>query len=131
MSFQIISSPNKRVAARFVLKARRSLQALLAATPEITQAEIARKLGVNRSVINRQLNGLQDISMARYAELAWALGAVPDISLKCERIDKVRNILPPAAPAPISFSPGHARLVFKNSNIEPEAGNNTSVSAAS
>ena len=41
---------------------------------KFTQAQLARKLGVDRSVINRQLSGRENISVKRLAEFAWALG---------------------------------------------------------
>jgi len=66
-----------RKASRFIGHVRAELQkALIAekAARKITQQEIANLLGVNRSVINRQLMGEENITLRRVAELAWALG---------------------------------------------------------
>jgi transcriptional regulator with XRE-family HTH domain len=40
----------------------------------MTQAQIARSIGVNRSVINRELRGERDMTLGRVAEIAFALG---------------------------------------------------------
>jgi transcriptional regulator with XRE-family HTH domain len=76
-SFQITLTPSKRAAGRFVSSVRRGLQRAFAEEQGkrgITQAEIARIIGVNRSVIHRELMGQKDITLGRVAELASALG---------------------------------------------------------
>jgi predicted XRE-type DNA-binding protein len=76
-SFQIGISPNRRAAARFVARVRRVLQSALIEERDlsgISQSKIANSLEVHRSVISRELNGLQDITLGRVAELAWAMG---------------------------------------------------------
>jgi transcriptional regulator with XRE-family HTH domain len=40
----------------------------------LKQTDIARAIGVHRSVINRELRGKKDITLGRSAELAWAMG---------------------------------------------------------
>jgi hypothetical protein len=67
----------RRAAARFIGHVRSELQRALVAekaTRKITQQAIAKLLGVNRSVINRQLMGFENMTLRRVAELAWALG---------------------------------------------------------
>ncbi len=76
-SFQIAISPSRRAAARFIARVRRALQTAVVEEGErsgVNQSEIARSIGVHRSVISRELNGRQDITLGRIAELAWALG---------------------------------------------------------
>jgi transcriptional regulator with XRE-family HTH domain len=51
------------------------------AARNLTQAEIARALGVDRSVINRQLMGTENLTVRRIGELAWALGRDLNFSL--------------------------------------------------
>src|SRR5665213_2091821 len=73
-SFQITIEPNRRAAARFVSKVRRTIQKAFAEEQKkrgLSQADIARAIGVNRSVINRELKGFKDITLGRVAELAW------------------------------------------------------------
>lgn len=76
-SFQITLTPNKRAAGRFVNSVRRGLQKALAEAQQsngLTQADIARAIGVNRSVVHRELMGQKDITLGSVAELAWAMG---------------------------------------------------------
>ncbi|WP_420540928.1 helix-turn-helix domain-containing protein [Novosphingobium humi] len=80
-SFQLTIPANRRAAARYIDQVHRKLQQAYARKPHITQTEIARSLGVHRSVINRQLRGHQDISIGRIGELAWALGLVAEFDL--------------------------------------------------
>ena len=84
MSFQITLSPSKRAAARFVNDVRRKLQKALAEESEkhgLTQTDIAKNIGVHRSVINRELRGRKDITLGRVAELASAMGRKAQLEL--------------------------------------------------
>jgi hypothetical protein len=76
-SFQLSVAPHRRVAARFVGNVRRRLQQAFAERATIKQTDIARELGVHRSVITRQIRGYQDMTLGRVAELSWALGFEP------------------------------------------------------
>ena len=83
-SFQISVIPSRRAAARFVAKVRRALQKALAeenAKSGISQSDIARTIGVHRSVISRELRGYNDLTLGRIAELAYALGRDPSFEL--------------------------------------------------
>jgi hypothetical protein len=100
MSFQITISPNRRAAAQFVTNVRRAI--LKAYVEEqkasgITQTAIARALGVHRSVINRELKGLKDITLGRVAELAWAMGRLPSFDLPKADSSIGSNLPPPVA----------------------------------
>jgi transcriptional regulator with XRE-family HTH domain len=66
-----------RTAARFIGEVRAQLQSALISEKKarkLTQQKIANLIGVNRSVINRQLMGFENLTLRRVAELAWALG---------------------------------------------------------
>lgn len=83
-SFQSSLTPTRREAARFVTRVRRSLQKALAEEAErrgLTQSDIAREIGVHRSVVNREIKGYKDITLGRVAELAYALGRKPMFDL--------------------------------------------------
>jgi transcriptional regulator with XRE-family HTH domain len=83
-SFQITLTPSRRTAARFVTSVRRAIQKALAEERKksgLTQSQIARAIGVHRSVINREINGYKDLTLGRVAELAWALGRKPFFAL--------------------------------------------------
>lgn len=76
-SFQISVSPKRRAAGRFVNRVRRAIQKAYVeeqADRGLTQSDIARSLGVHRSVISRELRGQKDMNIGRVGELAWALG---------------------------------------------------------
>jgi len=113
-SFRIAIDPNRKAAARFVQQVRRALQRAFIEEQEkrgISQAEIARLLGVHRSVINRELKGFKDITLGRVGELAWALGRIPEFSVAKQihvagaNHSEIENLrLPPVAPARISSS---------------------------
>lgn len=75
-SFHLSSDPRSRKAGRFLRQVRQELQNALVeekAKRKLTQAELARILGVDRSVINRQLTGKGNISLRAIADIAWAL----------------------------------------------------------
>lgn len=76
-SYQISLTPAKRTAGRFVAAVRRELQKALAeehAAHGVTQASLAADLGVNRSVIHRQIVGHENLTVSRIGEIAGALG---------------------------------------------------------
>ena len=79
-SFQISITPSRREAARFVTRVRRALQKALAERG-LTQSDIAREIGVHRSVINREFRGYKDITLGRVAELSFAMGRRPAFDL--------------------------------------------------
>jgi transcriptional regulator with XRE-family HTH domain len=96
-SFQIAISPSRRAAGRFISRVRRSLQRALVEEGEISginQSRVADAIGVHRSVISRELNGRQDITLGRVAELAWALGREIEFDLVAPKILPGTNNLP-------------------------------------
>jgi len=97
MSFQISITPSRRAAARHVTQVRRQLQQAYAEEQEkrnLTQAKIARIIGVHRSVINRELRGHKDITIGRVGELAHAMGrrAILTLSEMDEQSPKTREL---------------------------------------
>ncbi|MBR1148369.1 helix-turn-helix transcriptional regulator [Bradyrhizobium sp. AUGA SZCCT0431] len=82
-SFQITIEPHQRAAGRFIGSVRRGLQKAYAEAKKnngLKQSDIARTIGVHRSVINRELTGLKDMTLGRVAELAHILGRKAVIS---------------------------------------------------
>lgn len=83
-SFRLSITPRKRAAGRFVSKVRRELQKAFAeekVSRGLTQAQVARELGVHRSVINRQLLGVENLTLSRVGEFAYGLGREINFSL--------------------------------------------------
>lgn len=94
-SFRIAISPSERAGARFVSKVRRSFQQAMI-EEGITQSEIARILGVHRSVINREIRGDKGMTLGRAGELAFALRRRADFGLPKRKIAEGSNIQPVA-----------------------------------
>lgn len=95
-SFQISISPSRRVATRYISRVRRAIQKAYAEehhSSGLTQSEIARRIGVHRSVINRELRGQKDLTLGRVAELAYALGREPFFELRTPEEHAGENVL--------------------------------------
>ena len=93
-SFMFDIGEKARKAARFIWHVRSELQrALIAekATRKLTQQAIADQLGVNRSVINRQLMGEENLTLRSVAEIAWALGWEPVFELRKPPVSEGSN----------------------------------------
>jgi transcriptional regulator with XRE-family HTH domain len=97
-SFQISITPSRRAAARFISGVRRKILTALEEESKkrgLKQTDLARAIGVHRSVINRELNGKKDMTLGRVAELGWALGRVPAFDLPERTINDGSNLLAP------------------------------------
>lgn len=105
MSFRISIPPNRRAALRLLSSVRQQLLAALASETDAsgrTQADIARELGVNRSVISRFLSGSRDMMVGNLAEVAWALDREVAITLgEAGSGIKSRDIAAEAVPATV------------------------------
>lgn len=101
MSYELKIDPKSRAAGRFIGHVRKAL--VSAAIDEkketgVNQNQIATRLGVNRSVINRLLRGEANLTLRSVAEIAWALGWEPVFSLRRRVPDGAkRNHFEPAA----------------------------------
>lgn len=85
MSYELKIDPKSRAGGRFIGQVRKAL--VSAAIDEkketgVNQREIASRLGVNRSVINRLLRGEANLTLRSVAEIAWALGWEPVFTLR-------------------------------------------------
>jgi transcriptional regulator with XRE-family HTH domain len=72
----------------------------------LKKSDLARLLGVNRSVVSRMLNGTAPLELRTIGQLAWAMGRDPQFRLvKKKRRARGSNLLSPAnAPQP-NFGP--------------------------
>jgi predicted XRE-type DNA-binding protein len=125
-SFQITLSPSRRAAARYVSQVRRALQKALAEEQKasgLTQSQIARAVGVHRSVINREMKGQKDLTLGRVAEFAWAMGRKPVFDLipnTNPHGSNLRSVLPPAGqavPSPVPTATTTLLLPSEMSNL--------------
>lgn len=114
-SFQITLTPNRRAAARFIGEVRRALQKAYVeeqAAKGLSQSDIARALNVHRSVINRELKGLKDLTLGRVGEIAWALGRKPFFSLEAHQISATANFQNLTAMQSTSMPAGSANFTI-------------------
>jgi hypothetical protein len=58
----------------------------------VSRSEIAREIGVHRSVVHRQLAGYQDMSLMRVGEIAGAIGYDVDFNMVAPAEDRTRNV---------------------------------------
>ena len=54
---------------------------------EETQASLARKLGVGRSVVNRRLRGHTNMTIESLADMAWALGHCIEVEISDPKVE--------------------------------------------
>jgi transcriptional regulator with XRE-family HTH domain len=109
MSFQISLSPTKRAAGRFIESARRAILKALAEESRdrgLSQSDIARDIGIHRSVVNRELRGYKDMTLGRVAELATAMGR--EAVLELRKLD---------APWPMNYNEVSSRENTSTSSI--------------
>jgi transcriptional regulator with XRE-family HTH domain len=110
-SFQISIKPGRRAAARFVTGVRRKILQALEEENEkrgLKQTDVARTIGVHRSMVNRELRGKKDLKLGRIAEYAYALGRVPLFDLP-EDARPLGSNLPTPAKLSSSVPPENAR----------------------
>jgi hypothetical protein len=92
-SFELdIVDEKSRAGSQFMFRITQELQRAFLVekkTRKITQQAIADKLGTSRAVINRQIQGLENIGARRIGELFWAMGWIPQFS--AEKIPEQEN----------------------------------------
>lgn len=84
-SFQFDIGGRGRTVGRFVGHVRDELQRAFSfekAARKLSFQAIATALGVNRSVVHRQIMGVENMTLRSVADLAWAMGWYPEFSLK-------------------------------------------------
>jgi transcriptional regulator with XRE-family HTH domain len=84
-SFHFEIGSRARHAGRFIGRVRGELLKALARRKtegRVPQQALAEKLGIERSLINRQLAGESDISLRSLADLAWAMDMEISFELK-------------------------------------------------
>jgi plasmid maintenance system antidote protein VapI len=118
-SFQISLTPTRRAATRFISHVRRSLVAALMEENKnsgLSQTDIANSIGVHRSVINRELRGVKDLTLGRVAELAVSMGREIEFELVKPEAELGRNfpkmVVPPRSP----LSEFNAKITIHDKN---------------
>ena len=102
-SFELEIDEQSRIGAEFISRVANEIKRALAeerASRKITQQSIANKIGTSRAVVNREVQGLENLSARRIAELLWAIGWEP--YFEARKIPAGLNDLPPP--------PGHPTI---------------------
>lgn len=95
-SFEFDIGEQARVGSRFISRVRDEIRRALFSEKErrrVTQQQIAERLGTSRAVINRQIMGLENMTLRRVAEILWAIGWEPNFEAR--RIPDGENQQPP------------------------------------
>lgn len=81
MSFQMPTNARARVSGRFARRVEKELQQALI-NSGLRQIEVADKLGVDKSIVNRRLTGRANLTIKSIADFAWATDHEIHFSLK-------------------------------------------------
>lgn len=76
MSFHLEIDPKRNAGNRLIFRIIREIQRAYAEEKtdrKLTQQEVAERLGVNRSVVNRWLQGKENLTVRSLGELMWAM----------------------------------------------------------
>jgi transcriptional regulator with XRE-family HTH domain len=93
-SFQFDIGGRARNAGRFIGRVRDELLKALSERKKdgkLTQQELATKLDVHRSLINRQLSGESNLTLRSLADLAWAMDMEITFELKKPVVEAGQN----------------------------------------
>jgi len=85
--------PKSRFVSRFISKLQRSIQDALIESG-MKQQEVADKIGVNRSVINRRLSGDANLTARSIAEFAYAFNKDLEVKFVSRTVPPGTNISP-------------------------------------
>ncbi|SRR5258705_12896516 len=79
-SFELEIDEKSQVGSEFMARVVNEIRRAVAsekASRKLTQQAIADKIGTSRAVINRQIQGLENLSARRIGEILWAIGWEP------------------------------------------------------
>jgi hypothetical protein len=109
-SFELEIDEKSRAGSEFmacVVNEIRRAVATEKASRKLTQQAIADKIGTSRAVINRQIQGLENLSARRIGEILWAIGWKPNFeAIKIPAGENLNTPVEIATPAmKVSISP--------------------------
>jgi hypothetical protein len=79
-SFELEMDEQSRIGSEFMARVNNEIRRAMAlekSSRKITQQAIAEKIGTSRHVVNRQVQGMENLGARRIAELLWAIGWEP------------------------------------------------------
>jgi hypothetical protein len=95
-SFELEIDEKSRVGSEFMARVINEIRRAVAAekgSRKLTQQAIADKIGTSRAVINRQIQGLENLTARRIGEILWAVGWEPHFEAR--KIPAGENLHPP------------------------------------
>jgi hypothetical protein len=112
-SFELdILDEKSRAGAEFLARIVEEMQRALViekSVRKITQQAIADKIGTSRHVINRELQGLENVTARRIGEFFWAIGWEPHFEAKKPSGGQNCDFLTPRVQSPAPVPPAVAR----------------------
>ena len=109
-------------AAVFVREVGTQLQKALVSFKETgdgTQQSIAERLDVDRAELNKWFSGFADLPLSKVAEVCWALGLEPEISLSSTALSEAEQQPVKVKPLDLANLLKHAFLAGAGMNMEP------------
>src|SRR6266852_3510081 len=97
-SFELEIDEKSRVGSEYMARVVNEIRRAAAsekASRKLTQQAIADKIGTSRAVINRQMQGLENLGARRTAEILWAMGWEP--YFEARKIPASQNDFVPSA----------------------------------
>jgi hypothetical protein len=94
-SFELEIDEKSRAGSEFMASVVNEIRRAVAsekASRKLTQQAIADKIGTSRAVINRQIQGLENLSARRIGEILWAIGWKPNF--EAQKIPAGENLNP-------------------------------------
>ncbi len=107
-SYRIGLDSRRRKIGRFIGTVRRELQRAFLeekAASGLTQNRLAQTLGVNRSLVTRQLHGRANLTLETVADYAWAMGR--DLVFKMPGRELKKGSNHAEQPVPAATQPGN------------------------
>jgi hypothetical protein len=93
-SYEVDIGEKARAGSRFLSDVRDEIQKAFFTEKKrrgFTQQAVASRLGVNRSLVNRQVMGLENLTARSIGELLWAIGWSPHFEARDPMEDFGRN----------------------------------------
>ena len=94
-SFELEIDEQSRVSSEFMARVVNEIRRAVAsekASRKLTQQAIADKIGTSRAVINRQIQGLENLSARRIGEILWAIGWEPHFEARKRPVGENQNL---------------------------------------
>lgn len=104
MSYQMRTDERSRKAGRFVSRVHKAIQKAVVRSG-LKQNDIATKLGLDRSIVNRRILGQSNLTLRTIADFAWALDHDIEFDLVPRKTGKdVNRPAPEATPSGITVT---------------------------